>query len=149
MLARIPWQVYAITALAGLIALLTVSRSHWIDRAHGDEAQLSAICTTTRTASGNSKLDCKATATQIGLMGQAIDTYRTALGSQNAKVKALGEQSASEQKIAAEAEKQAKESADEAEAVRDQLLRAARSAAARRAPGDHCEPLPQVKGQWQ
>lgn len=145
-LAEIPWQVYAIAALAGLIAFLFISRGHWIDRAHGDEARISSLCQATRDAAANPTLDCKDTDAQIKLLGQAVSTLKGELARQNAAITALGQQTAQERAAAEKAYKIAQERAQEAQAISQRLEASSRSAPAQAAS---CAPSKALSEQWQ
>ena len=145
-LAKIPWQAYAIAALAALIAFLIISRSHWISRSHNDEAQLALICQATRGAANNPKLDCKLAAAQIHELGNSIKNLRDSLDHQNAAVAALGAKTAEQQKAAAEAEKKAARRAEAAQSVAERLRE---SAAHAPAPGAPCTPSKTLQEQWQ
>lgn len=147
-LAKIPWQVYVIAALAALLAFLTISRGHWIDRARGDEAQLAAICQAARIADHNPKLDCSKSAAQIMLLGQALEATTAAIGRQNEAIQRLAAATAREQAAAAQARHSAERPARDAEATAARFDAEARSAAAQRAPGAICAPSKALQEQW-
>lgn len=149
-LSRVPWYAYAAVALVGLLLWLVISRGDWIDRAHADEARLTALCQATRDAARNPKLDCGATEKQIQLLGQAVDTLKGSLAQQNAAVKALGDQTKAEQIAAEKASQAAQERADEAQAVADRLLASSHSAAGKSGPAatPGCQPSTTLQDQW-
>lgn len=145
-LARLPWQVYVVAALAALLVFLFVSRSHWIDRAHGDEAQLTLICTATRDASANPKLDCRQVPAQIRELGNSVRNLEAALAHQNAAIAALAAKSAEQQQMAADARKRAAERVSGAETVAQRLQESARHSPP---PGAPCAPSKALQEQWQ
>jgi hypothetical protein len=108
--------------------------------------QLAAICTATRAAANQRKLDCKQVPQQITFMGEAVQALSNSLKVQNAAVSALGEQTKAQQAEAAKARQKAAESAQEAEAASQRL-----DASSRQKPpqGQPCEPSKAVKEQWQ
>jgi hypothetical protein len=146
-LKQIPWQVYLAAGIAAVLAFFIISRSHWINRAHGDEAKLAELCEVVRTADHNPKLSCDKAGAQVILLGQSLVAVTNALNDQTARVKALAAESARQQQVATEAEKQAKERAGEAEAVADRL---SRSAAQRpsSAASAACQPSAALQEQW-
>jgi hypothetical protein len=128
-----------------LLAALVADRGRWMHRAHNAEAQLAAICTATRAAANQPKLDCKQVPQQITFMGEAVQALSNSLKVQNAAVSALGEQTKAQQAEAAKARQKAAESAQEAEAASQRL-----DASSRQKPpqGPACAPSKTVEEQW-
>jgi hypothetical protein len=126
-----------------LLAALVADRGRWMHRAHNAEAQLAAICTATRAAANQPKLDCKQTAQQITFMGEAVQALSNSLKVQNAAVSALGEQTKAQQAEAAKASRNAEKRAQEAQGVSDRLIASSRSA------GAPCKASPEAERQWQ
>jgi len=146
--AKLPWQVYAIAALAAVVAFLIISRGHFMHRAHADEGQLASICEKVRIADANPHLDCAKVSDQILLLGQALQATTKAIGEQNAAIERLAKQTADEQQISAKAEKVASQRADAAQATAQRLDRSSRSAPAGGAPAGTCAPSPTLLEQW-
>jgi hypothetical protein len=115
-------------------------------RACGDEAQLTIICTATRDAAANPKLDCKLVPAQIRELGKSIENLRGALDHQNAAIAALGAKTAEQQKAAAEAEKRAAQRVAVAKSVAERLQESARHSPV---PGAPCAPSKTLQEQWQ
>lgn len=144
-LAKVPWYVYAAAAVIGLIAFLTISRGHFIDRAHADEARLASICESVRIADHSPKLDCSKDAAQVILMGQALEATTAAILKQNAAVKALAATSAAEQAKAAQASQEAEQRAKAAQTASESLAASARAPGRSSAP---CAPSKTLTDQW-
>lgn len=142
----IPWQVWVGLAVVAVIAFLFISRSHWIDRAHGDEAQLAEICQMTRVAANRPRLDCKQAGKQIKFLGEAVTKLKAAIDHQNAAVDAWKAEAARQQAAATEARKVADKRAGRAESVAE---RAKASAAKAPPAGAPCEPSEIMKESWQ
>jgi hypothetical protein len=107
--------------------------------------QLAAICTATRAAANQPKLDCKQTAQQITFMGEAVQALSNSLKVQNAAVSALGEQTKAQQAEAAKARQKAQERARGAEAAADRLIASSRSAVPQ---GPPCKASKAVEEAW-
>jgi hypothetical protein len=132
--------------VAALILLsLVADRSRWMHRAHKAEAQYALDCAAARKSADNPKMKCDQTDEQIGFLGETITALKNALHVQNDAVAALGAQTASQQKSAAEAEKRAAERAKGASGQSDRLAASSRSDARKTAP---CAPSDELKGSW-
>jgi len=128
-----------------MLVLLVADRNRWKGKAADRQAQLTEICTATRDASGNPKLDCKLVSKQIGLIGAALKLTTSTLDQQNAAVRQLGAATASQRERAAAAEKRATARARDADRTRAALEASARSGGAERQP---CVPSEAVRESW-
>ena len=135
-----------IGAGVGLLMLLglVLGLKHYRNLANDRGAQLTAICASTRTASGNPKLDCKQVPQQIRFMGEAITTLTGALHEQNDAVAALGAQTKQQQADSAKASQAAQKRAQSAEATATRLEASSRAGG----PAASCEPSKAVKEAW-
>jgi hypothetical protein len=132
--------------IAALFLLsLVADRSRWMHRAHKAEAQYALDCAAARKSADNPKMKCDQTDEQIGFLGETITALKNALHVQNDAVAALGAQTASQQKSAAEAEKRAAERVKGASGQSDRLAASSRSDARKTAP---CAPSDELKGSW-
>lgn len=114
---------------AGALAIVAfvLLAFHWKHQASDRKEQLAAICTATRTAADQPKLDCKQVPQQIRFMGDAIKTLRTAITAQNAAVDMLARKSATDQAAAVKASQAAQERARAPEATSTRLTASSRS----------------------
>lgn len=128
-----------------LLILLVADRGRWMHRAHSDEAQLAAICAEVRSAADNPKLDCKRTGEQVIVLGESISAAKAAIADQNAKVAALGQETAQQQAATAKASQAAQERARTAEATSRRLDASSRSSAAQAQP---CAPSKALTEAW-
>lgn len=137
-----------IGAGVGLLLLLglVLGLKHYRNLANDRGAQLAAICTATRNASGNPKLDCKQVPQQIQFMGEAITTLTGALRKQNDAVAALGAQTKQQQEDSVKASQAAQKRAQGAEATAQRLEASSRAGGP---PAASCEPSKAVKEAWQ
>lgn len=97
-----------------MLGALIADRGRWMHRAHGAEAQNTAICAATRAASNRPTLDCKQTAVQVTFLGDALN----AVQSKTAAAKAADE--ANKREVESRQNVSAKESSS---AYQEQLAR--------------------------
>lgn len=141
----------ALRILGGAIALLllvalVVDRNQWKARAGDRAAQIEVICTATRSAAVNPKLDCKRVPAQVAELGASIAALKRSLANQNAALDRLAAAGAEQRKASAVAQERAQARASTAEGTRAALEASARSGGAQRAP---CEVSRAVKDAWQ
>lgn len=99
----------------------------------------------TRSAADNPKLGKGHVASQIRLLGLAIDDLKGSIERQNAAVTAAGAATARQQAASASASRAAQERAGRAEATAGRLIASARSGEAQARP---CEPSRILKESW-
>jgi hypothetical protein len=144
-LPALPYKLIGI-GLGALAALAFVLMAfHWKAQASDRKDQLAAICTATRAASGQPKLDCKQVPQQIVFMGQAIGTLTTAVHKQNEAVAAMGAETSRQQGEADRASKAAQERARAPEAASTRLTASSRAGERLAKP---CEPSRALQESW-
>lgn len=130
-----------ILVLIGLLAMVNDWRVKMIERGE----KLAVICQATRDASGQSKLKCSEVPAQIKFMGETITDQSNAIDRQNARVKALGDETARQQAESERASEKAKERADRAEATAERLAASSRAGGTQAKP---CEPSKALQESW-
>lgn len=136
-----------IGAGVGLLAIISfvLLAFHWKSTMTERGERLTAICTATRTASGNPDLACKDVPKQISFMGETISALSNSLKVQNAAVASLGEQTKQQQAESAKASQAAQERSKKADATSTRLDASSRSSAATAKP---CEPSKALTEAW-
>jgi hypothetical protein len=130
-------------AIAALVLLgLVLGLKHYKGLAESRGEKLAIICTTTREASDNPKLDCGNVALQIGELGASVKNTKVALERQNTAIKAQAAEINRQKAEAAQASQQAVTRARAAQATSDRL------AASSRSGGPPCEPSKALEGAW-
>lgn len=136
-----------IGAGVGLLAVIAfvLMAFHWKGQAADRKEKLETICATTRLASNQPKLNCGAVPQQITEMGKSIGTLKAAIASQNAKVAALGTETARQQQLAAQASREAAQRAKRASDRSSDLQASSRAPERLKQP---CEPSKALQEAW-
>jgi hypothetical protein len=129
-------------AVIALLALVNTWRVGYHDRGE----KLAAICSATRAASGQPKLKCGDVPAQIQFLGEAVGTLKRAIAEQNAKVAAMGAETARQQELAAQAVQSAAGRAKRASAASEGLDASSRAGERLTKP---CEPSAELRRAWQ
>jgi hypothetical protein len=142
-------KLIALAVAAAAILSFVLLALHWKSAMEDRGAQLATICTATRLAADNPKMDCKLAPQQIGLMGQAIADDKAAIAKQNTAVNALATESARQKAEGAAAVSKAQGRAQSAEATASRLAASARAGGAVAGPTAACKPSKALAGAWQ
>jgi hypothetical protein len=128
-------------AVIALLALVNTWRVGYHDRGE----KLATICSATRAASGQPKLRCGEVPAQIQFLGETVGTLKRAITEQNAKVAAMGAETARQQELARQAVQNASGRAKRASAASEGLQASSRAGERYSAP---CQPSDKLKEQW-
>lgn len=139
--AKLIGMAIGLAAILGYIALSI----HWKNTMTARGEKLATICTTTRTASNIKDLPCRDVPRQIEFMGQAIQSLSTSLATQNAAIKAQGEQAKTEETQKEQGSKIAAPRANRSEATASRLEASSRSSERSTKP---CEPSKALQDAW-
>lgn len=141
-------KLVIIAVIAAVVLIFIGLALRWHSLLLDRDDHLAAICHETRVASGLPKLNCDEVIPEIDALGQAVVTLKSALADQNAKVAALGKQSADQQAAAAQASKTAQERAQRAEATAARLIASSRAGGAPAGSAAACQPSKVLQESW-
>lgn len=132
-------------AIALALAVAVHLVKYWHGQANAARQQVAEICSATRDASNNPKLNCRDTALQVRHLGEAVNALHTSLEHQNAAINAQARTTAEQQRKASQASQDARTRARTPERVSAGLEASARSSERLSAP---CEPSKALKEAW-
>lgn len=139
-------KLIGLAIAAAAILSFVLLAFHWRDTMTERGKELATICTATRAAADNPKMDCKLTAPQIGEMGKSIADLKAGIAHQNAAVSQMAAESAKAQDEAKKAVLSAVQRVKSAQASSARLAASSRSVDRKTAP---CTPSKELERAWQ